>query len=89
MSGGYLGGPRAAVLVRRDAHLVEYVGHHLGVDAAVVGHVLLAALVHVHRAHCNTRHSVRPARATCTCGTSYRVGTRITHITTYCVKRPP
>ena len=31
-------------------HFVEYLGHVPGVDAAVVGHVLDAALVHVHLA---------------------------------------
>lgn len=46
-----LGGPGSRVLVRRDAHLTEDLRHGLGVDAAVVGHILLTAFVDVHRAH--------------------------------------
>ena len=34
-------------LVRRHAHVVEDVGQLTGVDAAVVGHVLLTTLMHV------------------------------------------
>lgn len=41
----------AGRLVRRDAHLAEDLAHNLGIDAAVVRHVLLAPLVNIYRAH--------------------------------------
>lgn len=47
----YFGAPGLGLFVRRDAEGAQDLGHLLGVDAAGVGHVLLAAFVDVHVAH--------------------------------------
>lgn len=43
---------RLGELVGRHAHVVQDVGQLPRVDPAVVGHVLLATLVHVRQARC-------------------------------------
>lgn len=46
-------------LVDADAELLQRDRHVLRVDAAVVRHVLLAPLVHIHLAHCTQRNGTR------------------------------
>ena len=46
---------RLELLVGRDTHRTEDIGHRLHVDAAVVGHVFLAAFVDIHVADCVER----------------------------------